>query len=64
VTSHAIVFWAAVGEKISCFIPNLSLNGPCLQYHDTIAGAAEAIQMLHMGPMIDVQMCNQLLQAH
>jgi hypothetical protein len=32
--------------------------------HDTIAGAAEAIQMLHMGPMGDVLMCNQLLQGH
>jgi hypothetical protein len=26
--------------------------------HDTIAGAAKAIHMLHMGPMSDVLMCN------
>ncbi len=60
--SHA-TFWAAVGKKFAICLQILGDVDAVLQQL-TIYAAAEPFHVLHMGPMSDDAVSNQLLGPH
>jgi hypothetical protein len=56
------MFWTAVGKCLAGMgIIQDKIDG--LSSQDTLSFAAESLHVLHMIPMSDVSMCNQLLVA-
>ena len=58
-------FWAVIGkEKFGSTLPQILGKTGAVWRHVTECDAAEPFHVLHMDPMSDVSMCNQLLVAH
>ena len=62
VPSHA-TFWAEIGKKIDK-LPQILGKTDAVWRHVTIQDAAEPFNVLHMCPMSDDAVSNQLLSLH
>jgi hypothetical protein len=61
--SHAMPCYGLQLEKVWHLSPQIKPKIDGISSHDTLSVAAEPLHVLHMDPMSDVYMCNQILVA-